>query len=167
MHLKPDEDSFKCDYCQSVYFPDKNEDGVRVLGEQSEDTCPNCNLPLTQAAIAKIRILYCTKCRGMLIPMDLFSGLVNQLQVLEGGSMIQSAVDPSDLSRVLSCPHCRQHMETHPYDGPGNVILESCEHCLLNWLDRGELARIVHAPDDHNPTTMSDLGPNRYEGTDT
>ena len=32
MRLKAGEDSFKCDYCQSVFFPEKNEEGVRVLG---------------------------------------------------------------------------------------------------------------------------------------
>jgi Zn-finger nucleic acid-binding protein len=38
-------------------------------------------------------------------------------------------------------------METHPYGGGGNVIIEDCERCELNWLDHGELERIVQAPD--------------------
>lgn len=158
MHLKADEDSFTCDYCHSVYVPDKNADGVRVLGESSDEPCPNCNVPLTQAALAKTRILYCTKCRGMLIPMQVFNSLIAELQVVEGGSMIQSPADRSDLNRVLNCPHCRQRMDTHLYAGGGNAVIESCEKCLLNWLDHGELPRIVHAPDDHNPATLRDLG---------
>jgi Zn-finger nucleic acid-binding protein len=166
MHLKPDEDSFQCDYCGSVYLPEKNADGVRVLGESSKEPCPNCNLALMQAAISKVRILYCTKCRGMLISMDVFKSLIEQLQILEGGSMVQPPADTSDLQRTVSCPHCGQHMESHLYAGPGNVVIESCEKCLLNWLNHGELARIVHAPDDRNPATLLDLGADRYEGTD-
>jgi hypothetical protein len=35
---------------------------------------------------------------------------------------------------------------------------------LLNWLDHGELARIVHAPDDTNSATMRDLDSDLHEG---
>ena len=40
-------------------------------------------------------------------------------------------------------------METHFYNGPGNVIIDDCEHCELNWLDTGELMRVVRAPDSN------------------
>jgi Zn-finger nucleic acid-binding protein len=39
-------------------------------------------------------------------------------------------------------------MDTHSYAGPGNVIVDSCGDCFLIWLDRGELTRIAHAPDE-------------------
>lgn len=158
MRLKPDEDCYTCDYCGAVYVPEKNSDGVRVLGGASGETCPNCNIPLVQAAIEKSRILYCTKCLGMLVPMPAFRGLVAALQVSAGASMTQPPADPADLKRVLACPSCHQHMETHYYAGGGNAIIESCDKCLLNWLDHGELPRIIHAPDDANPATISDLG---------
>ena len=35
----------------------------------------------------------------------------------------------------------------HIYAGPGNVVLDSCERCQVNWLDAGELRRIAVAPD--------------------
>ena len=38
-------------------------------------------------------------------------------------------------------------MDTHFYNGPGNVIIDDCDQCELNWLDHGELMRIVRAPD--------------------
>ena len=38
-------------------------------------------------------------------------------------------------------------MDTHFYGGPGNVIIDDCSRCCVNWLDHGELMRIVHAPD--------------------
>jgi Zn-finger nucleic acid-binding protein len=37
-------------------------------------------------------------------------------------------------------------METHPYYGPGNVIIDSCGECDLVWLDFGELKQISDAP---------------------
>ena len=164
MRLKNDEDSYKCDFCHNVYVPQKNDDGVRVLGEQSDQSCPNCNLALMQAAVGKTRILYCTKCRGMLVPMPVFKNLVAEMEVVQGGSIAQPPADPGDLSRILNCPHCHQRMDTHFYAGGGNAIIESCEKCLLNWLDHGELPRIIHAPDDTNPATLRDLDSDLYEG---
>ena len=46
-------------------------------------------------------------------------------------------------------------MDAHYYAGPGNVIVDSCEDCCLIWLDRGELMRIAHAPDE---TAVGDSG---------
>ena len=37
-------------------------------------------------------------------------------------------------------------MVTHPYFGPGNVVIDSCEACAHVWLDFGELRQIVDAP---------------------
>lgn len=158
MHLKPEMDSFKCEYCQSVYFPEKDDDGVRVLGEPSEQACPVCKLPLMQAAIDKFRILYCTQCRGMLIPMGEFQVLIDDLQTLQRDTMVQTAVTTEDLRRRIDCPQCHRAMEAHFYAGPGNVTIDSCETCALNWLDHGELMRIVHAPDQHSAETYNDVG---------
>jgi Zn-finger nucleic acid-binding protein len=38
-------------------------------------------------------------------------------------------------------------METHFYTGGGNVVIDDCERCELNWLDAGELVTIARAPD--------------------
>jgi len=72
-------------------------------------------------------------------------------------SITQPPADPADLSRVLNRPHCHQRMDTHFCAGGLNAVIEPCEKCLLNWLDHGELARIIHASDDTNPATLRDL----------
>jgi hypothetical protein len=69
MRLKPDMESYKCDYCQNVYFPEKNDDGVRVLGDPCDQDCPICNVPLVRAVLAKCPIIYCKKCGGMMVAM--------------------------------------------------------------------------------------------------
>jgi len=155
MRLKPDMESFRCDYCQSVYFPEKDNDGVRVLGEPSGQDCPLCKVPLVHAAIAKVRIIYCTGCRGMLISMPVFEVLVEELQADTGGraTTVQPASDSEDLRRKIDCPQCHRPMDAHFYAGPGNVVIGSCEECCLIWLDRGELMRIVHASDGSIPYT--------------
>jgi Zn-finger nucleic acid-binding protein len=38
-------------------------------------------------------------------------------------------------------------MDTHYYAGPGNVVIDSCSRCCLNWFDYGELRRIASAPE--------------------
>lgn len=150
MRLYSDADHFQCDYCKSVFFPAKDDEGVSVLTADSDEACPVCAVPLMHAALAKIRIRYCTRCRGMLIPMGVFLALVEELRAGETGSLIAATPDRHDLQRKINCPHCHLHMETHFYNGPGNVIIDDCETCALNWLDHGELMRIARAPDYSN-----------------
>jgi len=150
MRLNTDEDHLKCDYCKTIFFPDKNDEGVGVLAIASEEPCPICAIPLMHAALSKIRIRYCTRCRGMLIAMGKFIALVEELRDGDPGTMIAPTPDPHDLHRKINCPHCHRRMDTHFYNGPGNVIIDDCDHCELNWLDHGELMRIVRAPDYSN-----------------
>jgi Zn-finger nucleic acid-binding protein len=168
MQLKADGVSFKCDYCQSVYVPEKADDGVRVLDEADGSICPICTLPLKNATLNQMRIIYCTKCHGMLIPMQVFEALIDAVRGSRDGGAIQPAADSRDLSRKIACPRCNHRMDTHFYAGPGNVVIDTCDDCLLNWLDYGELQRIAYAPDNHgtaiqydnsdNAIGLSDLG---------
>ena len=148
MQLEEDRNYFLCSYCGSAYFPQPNEDGVRVLTEPSGLNCPVCDTALTHASIGERRMLYCTRCRGMLISMDAFLAIVGDLRSQRLGTLdSEPQPDWREMDRHLSCPQCHQTMETHPYAGGGNVIIEDCENCSLNWLDYGELEKIVRASD--------------------
>jgi Zn-finger nucleic acid-binding protein len=147
MRLKPDMESYKCDYCQSTYFPDKSDDGVRALGDPVDENCPLCNIPLVHAVLAKNPILYCTGCKGMLILMGMLEGLIEELRDEHGAGAAPVAADKEDLQCKINCPQCHRPMDAHLYAGPGNAVIDSCEDCCLIWLDRGVLMRIVHAPD--------------------
>jgi uncharacterized CHY-type Zn-finger protein len=120
MRLNADEDCLKCDYCKSVFFPAKDDEGVSVLAVASDEACPICAVPLMHAALAP-------------------------------------TPDPHDLQRKINCPHCHQRMDTHFYNGPGNVIIDDCDNCELNWLDHGELMRIVRAPDYSDERTSGTM----------
>lgn len=156
MRLEADKDCFTCEYCHSIFFPEKDAEGVSVLQAESDQNCPICAGPLALAALAKIRIRYCTHCRGMLVPMPAFLPLVEELRAGSPGSLVPPAPDPSQLHRRIACPQCHQPMDTHFYAGPGNVVIDDCSTCLLNWLDHGELMRIVRAP-DHTYTGDEEL----------
>jgi Zn-finger nucleic acid-binding protein len=148
LHLQDGRDSFTCEYCRSVYFPEKSEDGVRLLGETSGLACPICAIPLMHASMEHHRILYCTRCRGALIAMAVFLGLTEDLRAVRGGfGMVVAPPDPSELKRRIRCPQCGRTMDTHYYAGPGNVVIDDCSPCELNWLDAGELLKIARAPD--------------------
>ena len=136
-----------CDYCKSIYYPEKNDEGVRVLGEDTEEACPVCAIPLTLAIFARERIRYCTRCRGMLIPMERFLALIQELKAEGPGPYVPRAPDPRELNRHINCPRCHQRMDTHYYCGGGSVIIDDCSRCLLNWTDRGEMLQIAQAPD--------------------
>ena len=146
MRLTENDDSLRCEYCHAVYTPKSNEDGVRLLGEVSSLRCPVCSVALEQAAISGYRILYCTHCLGMLVPMADFLDLIKVLHTRRSES-IQPPANRRDLLRHIDCPHCHRPMDTHIYEGPGNIVIDDCSRCFVNWLDRGELTKVVRAPD--------------------
>jgi Zn-finger nucleic acid-binding protein len=148
MRLKADMGSFTCDYCQRVVLPEKNDDGVRVLNEPAGQDCPVCNTPLVRASLAKVPIVYCTGCRGMLIPMQALEPLADELRTGQGSEAVPTVPGKDELQRKINCPQCHHAMDTHYYAGPGNVVIDSCEDCSLIWLDSGELMRIARATND-------------------
>jgi len=149
MRLKADQESFKCDYCQRVVLPDKSgDDGVRVLDEPADQECPLCNVSLVRATVAKVPILYCKQCRGMLVAMQAMEELIAASRAGQRGDAPPAAADPEDLQRKINCPSCHHHLDAHFYGGPGHVIIDSCEDCCLIWMDGGALTRIARAADE-------------------
>jgi Zn-finger nucleic acid-binding protein len=148
MRLKADMESFQCDYCQRVVLAEKKEDGVRVLNESAGQDCPVCSTPLVRAALAKVPIVYCTGCRGMLIPMQALEALADELRTGQGSEAVPVVPGKDELQRKINCPQCHHVMDAHYYAGPGNVVIDSCEDCCLIWLDSGELMRIARATND-------------------
>ncbi|MGA2274722.1 MAG: zf-TFIIB domain-containing protein [Bryobacteraceae bacterium] len=147
LNLEGDHGVPACAYCKSIYYPEKDDEGVRVLGEDAEEACPICAIPLMHAIFGRERIRYCTRCRGMLIPMETFLVLIQELKAEAPGQRIPHPPDPRELERHIDCPQCHQRMDTHYYCGQGNVVIDDCSRCFLNWLDHGELIRIAQAPD--------------------
>lgn len=51
-----------------------------MLGEAAAERCPVCHVSLMHASLGGQRLRYCTRCRGMLIGMDVFVSLVQDLR---------------------------------------------------------------------------------------
>jgi Zn-finger nucleic acid-binding protein len=150
MTLKEGQEFLTCPYCGTMHFPDPNSDGVRVLEVPSALNCPICAVPLVNAAVSGQRMLYCTRCHGMLFSMDVFLAAAEDLRSRrETSSAGLLPADWDGLNRHINCPQCGSRMDTHLYGGPGNVIIDTCEKCSFDWLDFGEMERIVRAPDPH------------------
>lgn len=147
MELLPGREYFYCAYCGSFAFPTPSEDGVITLGERGDLACPICSTRLSTASVADMRVLHCTTCRGLIAEQEAFATMVRFLRAeVSGEPDPVRPVARAALDRRIACPRCGDTMETHPYYGPGNVVIDNCASCALVWLDYGELAAIRDAP---------------------
>jgi len=147
MTIVADRDYFFCEYCNSFAFPRPSSDGVVPLGEENDVPCPVCSAELVTASVAGTRVLHCPGCRGILVSQEAFSLIVKLLRARATGEPEPiRAVKREELKREIVCPYCGQTMHTHPYYGPGTVVIDNCSDCGVVWLDPGELAGIRDAP---------------------
>jgi Zn-finger nucleic acid-binding protein len=139
---------FFCGHCGSFHFPESaGDDGVKVLAPADDASCPVCDKPLATAMIDRLDARYCEQCRGVLLSRASFATLVEQRRLWAATPpVIPTPLDPRELRRVVMCPACAADMSTHPYYGPGNVVIDSCQNCHVVWLDFGELRQIADAP---------------------
>ena len=116
------------------------------LGSTSPAVCPRCAATLTDARIEGCPVRYCSSCHGVLVEMKHFVTLSDAVRAREPrtGVPLPRRQRPGD--PILTCPLCKEAMLSHLYGGPGNLVLDTCEQCLVNWLDPGELRRIARAP---------------------
>ena len=86
--------------------------------------------------------------REQLISATVFVLILQALRARRGSdAAIPHPPDRMELKRCIHCPQCHRVMDTHYYAGPGNIVIDDCPSCELNWLDAGELMVIVRAPD--------------------
>jgi len=147
LKLIEDKGYFACEFCGSLVFPKESADGVRDLGVPTSVNCPLCGIPLVLAWAGGAQLLHCTRCRGMLIHQTAFAATVRYLRSTASDPPIAPPpMNREDLQRRIACPHCGQVMDTHAYGGPGNIVIDNCPRCHVNWLDYNEFGRIVNAP---------------------
>lgn len=160
MRLVRDRDYYFCEYCGNFHFPQPGDDGVRRLNESSLSLeCPVCHIPLKQASLEGDRVYSCPNCRGLLIPQLVFGEAVKRLRArAKGPAEKPRLLDRRELERRINCPSCQNRMGTHPYYGPGNIVIDTCIQCGLLWLDPGELRQVIDAPGrDRGPDAEQDL----------
>ena len=140
---------FFCRHCGSFHFPEPLDEGVRVLQrDQGPASCGACKSLLSNATLDEVYdVRYCARCRGVLLARAHFAEVVERRRAWAASPPVTpSPIDRRALQRPMTCPACSSAMSTHPYYGPGNVVLDTCDTCDLVWLDYGELTQIAEAP---------------------
>lgn len=156
MTLFRERDYFFCEYCGSYHFPTPTREGIRLLGEAPEGIkCPVCRTKLHLASFdGRTRGYHCPKCRGILLDrFDFRDTLYARRSAATQPPAPPQPLDRTQLARRVRCPRCGGAMNTHPYLGPGNIVIDTCDVCNLIWLDGMELDQATNAPGlDRRPT---------------
>jgi len=148
-----------CDHCGSQKPAPAHSEHLELLTETSI-LCPICRTPMSNGRLEGHPLLCCAGCYGMLIEMGRFATVIDALRALEARSFavaLPPRQRPGD--RVVNCPSCGEPMLAHFYEGPGNVVIDTCERCHMNWLDPGELRRIAVAPYSPYGSSRDRFGP--------
>lgn len=136
----PNRAHLRCGHCESLHFPEPTGEGVVLLDQEHRSECPHCQKRLTTAVLDGGEVGYCGQCRGMLLSSDHFAKVVaSRREVRELEHKQLEPIDPKELRRSAGCPKCKLRMDTHPFGGGGNAVVDSCYRCKLVWLDAGEL----------------------------
>jgi Zn-finger nucleic acid-binding protein len=145
MQVDAAEGALQCRHCGSI---EPRAEIIRhvLVGVASENPCPSCVTPLSHAKLDGFPFQLCGRCEGMLIEMEHFVSVIDAARAHEEtfGTIPPRRQTPGD--RTIDCPSCHHPMLSHFYGGPGNLVIDTCERCHLNWLDSGELRRIARAP---------------------
>jgi Zn-finger nucleic acid-binding protein len=147
MRIVRDKGLLICNHCGSQQDAPAIPEDLEVLGE-AEQPCPACATPLSRSRLHGHPLLCCGQCAGLLIEMHRFVALIEAVRAHDVGAFRTAMPRRQNAGeRTLNCPSCGQPFTSHHYAGPGNVVIDTCSRCLINWLDQGELRRIALAPD--------------------
>jgi len=142
---------FHCQGCNTYDFPtgiNQTEESITPTGKKTGFDCPRCQVSLEVGTLnGGVQVCFCQNCRGYVVDNDTFGHLAITLRGnYSGADDKPTPIDPKQLDDTQTCPACLYKMDAHPYYGPGSVVIDSCIHCRLVWLDHGELGRIIRAP---------------------
>jgi Zn-finger nucleic acid-binding protein len=133
-----------CTHCGSIDAQPSVVDLLDISGS-SETSCPICATPLAQARLGSYPLQVCRQCEGMLIEMTHFVDVIETARFREQRRGVVLPREQHPGHRTFACPQCGGPMLNHVYGGPGNIVIDTCEGCQVNWLDAGELRRIARA----------------------
>jgi Zn-finger nucleic acid-binding protein len=136
---------FRCNYCGTFEFPETDETGVTDLGEASQFACPVCTQSLNKASVHGHTVFFCGTCRGFLTTNANFTAMLAcRREEAKESSRVIRPFGKDELRRRIKCPGCQKKMDTHPYGGGGNVVVDTCYRCHWIWFDAGEFDAIAN-----------------------
>src|SRR5262245_50848596 len=116
-----------CEHCSSFYFLEPFEasaDRVLRMHAVHDTRCPVCEVNLELGSMERREVLFCERCRGILLRCFDFSEIVQLRRMREANTAPPTPLDPEELKRRIKCPVCQGKMETHPFCGPGAVVID-------------------------------------------
>jgi Zn-finger nucleic acid-binding protein len=147
MRIIRDQGLMICDHCGHQQESPALAEELEILSATTHP-CPVCGVPLSQGRMHGHPVLSCGSCSGLLIEMNRFAAVIEAVRAHDVGTFRTSLPRRQNAAdRTLNCPRCARPLLSHQYGGGGNVVIDTCERCLVNWLDQGELRRIALAPD--------------------
>jgi len=139
-----------CSFCGSLQQAPSDEnsiDRIVFLDQFGDYGCPCCGVQLSKALIDDVIVEACKECDGIFLDREAFHDISwNRRAAYDGAEEAPIPVSQEELQEERDCPKCHNTMETHPYYGPGNSVIDSCNRCHIVWLDAGELTTIERAP---------------------
>jgi len=164
--LSEGQNHYVCQYCSSIIqLSDISMDRVLPAGQATECQCPSCDGMLHTGLMEGHPVLYCSVCFGLLLEHANFGRILDQRQTRRAGfePAEPRPIDAAAFDRKLFCPGCGDRMESHPYYGPGNIVIDTCTPCGYLWLDHGELTRVEQSAKPASIQTLREAEADRIE----
>ena len=117
-----------------------------MAAADSEQTCPDCKLPLTTFKAGAGQLQACGRCGGQMVTHGLLRALLEQREVL-GAAVPSPGEAPrgnplNDPVRYRPCPSCQQLMNRKNFGGASGIIVDVCVR-HGTFFEAGELPRVL------------------------
>jgi Zn-finger nucleic acid-binding protein len=122
------------------------EVGLAMAPAASEQTCPDCKLPLSTFKAGAGQLQACGRCGGQMVTHGLLRALLEQREVL-GAAVPSPGEAPrgnplKDPVRYRPCPSCQLLMNRKNFGGASGIIVDVCVR-HGTFFDAGELPRVL------------------------
>lgn len=136
-------------------------DRIQPDGSPIDIDCPNCDGNMQIGTIhERWKVCFCNQCRGFLVDNGILQVMAHDLRMeYRGPDDNPQPIDPAELNEHRVCPACEVVMDTHPYYGKGNIVINTCAPCGVTWMDHGELSTIIRAPGPRPAAGSSAVAP--------
>lgn len=152
-HCRTQLATLRCGHCFDLNFPDDLhcrgcgvELGLAPASQTGDESCPDCQLPLSSFRAGVGQLLACSRCGGQMVTHGLLRALIEQRETLGRAVPTPSGLprgNPlADPVRYRPCPHCRQLMNRKNFGGTSGIVVDVCS-LHGTFFDAGELPRVL------------------------
>lgn len=132
----------RCDFCEAFRCQKllRNASArIKILCKTTGIACPGCDQDLRFGKLSKMKVLHCAGCDGLLMTRGALRETIRRRRSQDTQpGLAPQAVVGTPFQRSAICPQCTRTLELHPYHGPGQALIEACDHCDLVWFEPAE-----------------------------